>query len=46
VNDGDDEDSLRAKILSEEHRIVARAADLFARGKLRVEGRRVLGTEN
>lgn len=46
VKDDDDEDSLRAKILAEEHRIVARAADLFARGKLRVEGRRVLGTEN
>ncbi|HKW14042.1 MAG TPA: phosphoribosylglycinamide formyltransferase [Candidatus Krumholzibacteria bacterium] len=44
VHDDDDADSLRAKILSEEHRIVARAADLFARGKLRVEGRRVLGT--
>ena len=46
VEDNDDVDSLRAKILSEEHRIVARAADLFARGRLRVEGRRVLGTED
>jgi phosphoribosylglycinamide formyltransferase-1 len=45
VNDSDDAESLRGKILSEEHRIVARAADLFARGKLRVDGRRVLGTE-
>ena len=46
VNDGDDADSLRVRILSEEHRMVARAADLFARGKLRVEGRRVFGTED
>jgi phosphoribosylglycinamide formyltransferase-1 len=46
VNDGDDADSLRARILSEEHRMVARAADLFARGKLRVEDRRVFGTED
>ena len=45
VRDDDDVDSLRARILSEEHRIVARAADLFARGRLRVEGRRVLGAE-
>lgn len=45
VNDGDDAEGVRAKILSEEHRIVARAADLFARGKLRIDGRRVLGTE-
>jgi phosphoribosylglycinamide formyltransferase-1 len=46
VEDNDDDESLRAKILSEEHRIVARAADLFARDRLRVEGRRVLGTED
>jgi phosphoribosylglycinamide formyltransferase-1 len=46
VNDGDDADSVRAHILSEEHRIVARAADLFARGRLRIDGRRVLGTDD
>jgi phosphoribosylglycinamide formyltransferase-1 len=46
VNDSDDADRLREKILSEEHRIVARAADLFARGKLRIDGRRVFGTED
>jgi phosphoribosylglycinamide formyltransferase-1 len=45
VNDNDDAERLRERILWEEHRIVARAADLFARGKLRVDGRRVLGTE-
>lgn len=46
VRDDDDVDSLRGRILAEEHRIVIRAADLFARGRLRIEGRRVLGTED
>lgn len=45
VRDGDDAESLSARILEEEHRIVARAVELFARGSLRIEGRRVLGTE-
>jgi phosphoribosylglycinamide formyltransferase-1 len=45
VKDDDDVDTLRARILAEEHRAVVRAADLFARGKLRVEGRRVHGTD-
>lgn len=45
VNDDDDVDRLRARILEQEHRIVVRAADLFARGRLRVEGRRVLGAD-
>jgi phosphoribosylglycinamide formyltransferase-1 len=45
VHDSDDVESLRARILDEEHRAVVRAADLFARGKLRIEGRRVLGTQ-
>ena len=45
VRDDDNVDTLRDRILAEEHRAVARAADLFARGKLRVEDRRVLGTE-
>ncbi len=43
VKDDDDLDTLRDRILTEEHRIVVRAADLIARGRLRVEGRRVLG---
>ena len=45
VLDGDDVDALRARILAEEHRILVRAVELFARGLLRVEGRRVLGTD-
>lgn len=45
VLDGDDEASLSARILAEEHRVVARAVELFARGRLRIEGRRVVGTE-
>jgi phosphoribosylglycinamide formyltransferase-1 len=46
VRDDDDVESLRARILAEEHRAVVRAADLFARGKLRVEDRRVYGTDD
>jgi phosphoribosylglycinamide formyltransferase-1 len=46
VRDDDTAETLRARILEEEHRIVVRAVDLFARGRLRVEGRRVLGTED
>ncbi len=45
VCDDDDAESLGARILAEEHRVVVRAVELFARGKLRIEGRRVLGTE-
>jgi phosphoribosylglycinamide formyltransferase-1 len=45
VRDDDDAESLRARILVEEHRILARAVELFATGKLRVEGRRVRGAE-
>jgi phosphoribosylglycinamide formyltransferase-1 len=45
VRDDDNAESLRSRILNEEHRILSRAADLFARGCLRIEGRRVLGTE-
>jgi phosphoribosylglycinamide formyltransferase-1 len=45
VRDGDDEEALAARILEAEHRVVARAVELFARGRLRIEGRRVLGTE-
>jgi phosphoribosylglycinamide formyltransferase-1 len=44
VLDDDDVESLCARILAEEHRILVRAVELFARGRLRVEGRRVLGT--
>ncbi len=45
VRDGDDVASLRDRILDEEHRIVVRAVELYARGVLRVDGRRVLGTD-
>ncbi len=44
VLDADDVDALRSRILAEEHRIVVRAVELIARGALRVDGRRVLGT--
>ena len=38
----DSEESLATRILKQEHRIYARAIQLYAEGKLRVEGRRVL----
>lgn len=41
VLESDDEASLAARILEQEHQIYPRAVDLFARGKLRLEGRRV-----
>ena len=46
VHDDDDLERLRARILAEEHRILPRAVELIARAALRVEGRRVLGTES
>jgi phosphoribosylglycinamide formyltransferase-1 len=46
VLDDDDVESLRARILAEEHRILVRAVALFAGDRLRVEGRRVLGTDH
>lgn len=42
VLDGDTEDALAARILKQEHKIFSRAIQLFAEGRLRVEGRRVL----
>ena len=39
---GDDESSLSARILSEEHRLYPRAVRWFAQGRLSLEGRRVL----
>ena len=44
VLDDDDADSLAARILKQEHRIYPRAIQLFAEGRLRVQGRRVLTT--
>jgi phosphoribosylglycinamide formyltransferase 1 len=42
VLDNDTEDSLAARILAQEHKIFSRAIQLFAEGRLRVDGRRVL----
>lgn len=41
VLDGDDQTSLAARILEQEHRIYPRAIQLFAEGRLRIEGRHV-----
>jgi phosphoribosylglycinamide formyltransferase-1 len=41
VRDDDDEASLAARILAEEHRALPQAVRLLAEGRLRVEGRRV-----
>lgn len=45
VLDDDDADALAARILEVEHRIVPRAIALVAKGGLRIEGRRVIGTD-
>lgn len=42
VLDGDTEDSLSERILREEHRIYTEAVSLFAAGRLKVEGRKVV----
>jgi len=42
VLDNDTEDSLSERILKQEHKIYSRAIQLFAEGKLKVEGRRVI----
>jgi phosphoribosylglycinamide formyltransferase-1 len=39
---GDSEETLAARILRQEHRIYPRAIQLYAEGRLRVSGRRVL----
>ncbi len=41
---GDTAETLAARILKEEHRILPQAIDLFARGRLSIEGRRVMVT--
>jgi phosphoribosylglycinamide formyltransferase-1 len=41
IREDDTEETLSARILSEEHRIYPEAIRLFAEGRLRVEGRRV-----
>jgi phosphoribosylglycinamide formyltransferase-1 len=42
ILDNDTSDTLAARILDQEHKIYPRAVQLFAEGRLRVEGRRVL----
>lgn len=42
VKDDDTEETLAARILEKEHRIYPEAISLFAKGKLKVEGRRVM----
>jgi phosphoribosylglycinamide formyltransferase-1 len=40
----DTEDTLSQRILRQEHRIFSRAIQLYAEGKLKIEGRRVVVT--
>ena len=42
VLESDDEDSLAARILAEEHRLYPQAIGMLVRGELRLEGRRVV----
>jgi len=42
VLDADTEDSLSGRILTQEHKIYSRAIQLYAEGRLKVEGRRVM----
>ena len=41
VHDDDTVDTLRARILAEEHQLLPRVVSLFAQGRVRAEGRRV-----
>ena len=45
ILDSDTEDSLSERILKQEHKIYSRAIQLFAEGRLKIEGRRVLLTD-
>jgi phosphoribosylglycinamide formyltransferase 1 len=44
VEDDDNEDSLSARILKEEHRIYSEAVKIVLEGKYKIEGRRVILT--
>jgi phosphoribosylglycinamide formyltransferase-1 len=44
ILDNDTEDTLSARILKQEHKIYSRAIQLYAEGRLRIEGRRVIVT--
>jgi phosphoribosylglycinamide formyltransferase-1 len=46
VNDDDTEETLSERILREEHRIYAEAVSFVLNGKYRIEGRRVICSEN
>ncbi len=41
VLDSDDEDTLAARVLEQEHKLYPRAIELFLKGKLKIEGRKV-----
>ena len=41
VLDGDDEDTLAARVLEQEHKLYPKAISLFLNGKLKIEGRKV-----
>ena len=41
VLDGDDEDTLAARVLEQDHKLYPRAIELFLNGKLKIEGRKV-----
>ncbi|HSQ78923.1 MAG TPA: phosphoribosylglycinamide formyltransferase [Nitrospirota bacterium] len=45
VLDNDTEDSLSERILKQEHKVYSRAIQLYAEGRLKVKGRRVLLTD-
>ena len=45
VLDNDNEDLLSERILKQEHKIYSRAIQLYAEGKLKIEGRRVIMTD-
>lgn len=44
ILDNDTEDSLSARILAQEHKIYSRAIQLYAEGRLKIDGRRVVVT--
>jgi phosphoribosylglycinamide formyltransferase 1 len=46
ILDNDTEDTLSARILKQEHKIYSRAIQLYAEGRLRIEGRRVIVANN
>jgi phosphoribosylglycinamide formyltransferase-1 len=46
ILDNDTEDTLSGRILQQEHTIYSRAIQLYAEGRLRIEGRRVIVTNN